>query len=86
MPEVSASIVRTTRKVHLTLEPVNRWQTPAEFAQTINPPHRPNYSNPKPLERTQNWIKLDVVERPAPQHQRARTWSLFERHKGGTVP
>jgi putative transposase len=49
------------------------WLTPAEFAQTINPRcdaaqpkwlrtatrrHGPKYSNPKPLERTQNWIKL----------------------------
>ncbi|MGZ2441981.1 hypothetical protein ACVI55_004417 [Sinorhizobium medicae] len=50
------------------------WMTPAEFAQTINPRrdavlqpewlrtasrrYRPEYSNPKPLERTENWIKL----------------------------
>ncbi|WP_234820332.1 MULTISPECIES: IS3 family transposase [Sinorhizobium] len=49
------------------------WLTPAEFAQTISPRrgaaqpkwlrtatrrYRRNCSNPKPLERTQNWIKL----------------------------
>ena len=28
----------------------------------------------------------DEVERPAPTASSAKTWSLLERHKGGTVP
>src|ERR1700722_673028 len=45
------------------------------------------------IENTHSFIEpprkpdgCDEVERPAPTASSAKTWSLLERHKGGTVP